>query len=96
MLEDLRRTYSLKITASRFGSHFNERPQPNALGRTPATPLEIQKAMRGEFSFSFQQPAINPRERREKVVPEYERLRREREQRQKEARKQRNRKNGSL
>ena len=38
--EDLRRIYSPTI----FGNHFNKRPAPDALGRAPATPLDIQRA----------------------------------------------------
>lgn len=93
--EDLRITYLSKIAPSRFGNHFNERPQPDALGRTPATPLEIQRAMNGEFNLPPQQPAANPRGRRERVVPEYERLRQERERRKREARLRRNCGNGT-
>lgn len=47
--EDLRNVYSRKATPRMFGGHFNERPQPDALGRLKATPLEIQRAMMGEF-----------------------------------------------
>lgn len=54
--EDLKRTYFPKITPKIFGNHFNERPQPDALGRTPATPLEIQRAIRGEFYLPPQPP----------------------------------------
>ncbi|MCL5019100.1 MAG: hypothetical protein M1426_01295 [Patescibacteria group bacterium] len=93
--EDLRRAYPSRITPDMFGRHFNERPQPDALGRTPATPLEIQKATRGEFEILPPQPAANPRGRRERVVPEYERLRQERERRKREARLRRNCGNGT-
>jgi hypothetical protein len=84
--ENLKTTYPLKITTGRFGWHFNERPQPDALGRLPATPLEILRAMRGEFNLSFQQPTDNPREQRGRPAPEYKHLKQAREQRKKEAR----------
>src|ERR1035437_2667306 len=88
-LEDLRMTYRSEITPSRFGTHFRERPQPDALGRTPATPLEIQRAIKGEFNLPPQQLAANPSGRRERVVTEWEFLKLAREQRQTEARKAR-------
>lgn len=87
--ENLSRTYRSRITPGRFGNHFNEREKPDALGRMPATPLEIQKAMNGEFNLSPQQPAANPSGRRERVS-EWELLKLAREQRQVEARKARN------
>lgn len=31
--------------------NFNPRPEPDILGRRDATPLEIIKAMNGEFNF---------------------------------------------
>ena len=33
----------------KMGQNLNPRPQPDALGRRPATPLEIQQAMKGNF-----------------------------------------------
>jgi hypothetical protein len=41
--EKIRDVYS--IDTSRYGAHFNPRPQPDAYGRRDATPLEVQKAI---------------------------------------------------
>ena len=88
--EDLRRIYSPAV----FGSHFNERPAPDALGRRPATPLDIQRAMRGELQ-PHPQPPIRPSGRRDRIIPEYERLERERAARKRAAKKERNQGNGA-
>jgi hypothetical protein len=85
--EDLRKAYPSKITPSIFGRHFNERPQPDALGRSPATPLDVLRAVRGEFNLSTsQQPHLSLNPRKERVDPEWEKLKLEREQRKKAAR----------
>lgn len=84
--ENLSRIYPLKITPGRFGNHFNERQKPDALGKTPATPLEIQRAINGEFNHPPQQPVTNPRRRNESVISEWELLKQVREQGKKEAR----------
>lgn len=34
----------------KIGQHYNPRPEPDALGRRIATPVEIQKAMNGELA----------------------------------------------
>lgn len=34
----------------KMGQHYNPRPEPDALGRRLATPLEIQKALNGELA----------------------------------------------
>lgn len=61
---------------------------------TDVTPSKILRAIRGEFNLSTRQFPANPRGRRERVVPEYELLRQEREQRKIEAKLRRNRGNG--
>lgn len=92
--ENLSRTYRLIIAPSRFGNHFNEREKPDALGRMQATPLEIQKAMSGEFNLSSQQPIANPSVQRERMIPEWKLLKQAREQRKKAARLRRSCGNG--
>lgn len=61
---------------------------------TDVTPTRTLRAMSGELNPPPQQPAANPRGRRERVVPEYERLKLEREQRKLDARLERSRGNG--
>ncbi|MBI3984313.1 MAG: hypothetical protein HY344_00005 [Candidatus Levybacteria bacterium] len=53
--ESLRRTYGNQshVTPERFGNHFNPAPKRDALGRRPATPLEVEKAVQGEFAPSL-------------------------------------------
>lgn len=89
--ENLSRAYPLRITPGRFGNHFNEREKPDALGRTPATPLEIQRAMNGDFNLPPQQPAANLRGRSERVFSEWELLKLAREQRKREIKLKRQR-----
>jgi hypothetical protein len=79
--EKLRRAYPSKITPTIFGKHFNERPQPNAFGRADATPLEIQQVINREFHMLPQKSFHSLKEQGERVIPEYERLKQEREQR---------------
>lgn len=88
--EDLNKTYRSIITPNRFGSHFNEREKPDALGRMKATLLEIQRAISGEFNLSPQQPATNPERLNERVLSEWRLLKQAREQRQAKAKKARN------
>lgn len=77
--EDLRITYP---PPNVFGSHFNERPQPDALGRRIATPREVQQAIYGTFN-----PPPQPFE------AEWKRLKLEREQRKAAARVAKNNRN---
>ena len=49
--EKLLRTHSQDLTPGRFGDHFNPAPKPDALGRMPATPLQIQRVINGENPF---------------------------------------------
>lgn len=53
--EKLLRAHSQDLTPGRFGNHFNPAPKPDALGRIPATPVQIQRAINGENPF----PEIN-------------------------------------
>lgn len=85
--ENLNRIYSSRVTPNRFGHHFNERPQPDTFGRRPATPLEIQQAMIGEFNQSPQIPILPYQGKHKKrIIPEYELLRQARQKRKIEAR----------
>ncbi|OGH08281.1 MAG: hypothetical protein A2171_00480 [Candidatus Levybacteria bacterium RBG_13_35_9] len=49
--EQLQKKYQPDLKPSRFGHHFNSTPQPDALGRAPATPLQILRAINGESPF---------------------------------------------
>lgn len=87
--EDLRKIYPSKITPNIFGKHFNERPRPDVFGRAQATPLEIQRAMQGEFNAPIEEPSPNPRGRSEKNPTDWQLLKQQREQRKKEERQRR-------
>ncbi len=69
--------------------------KPDALGRAPTTPVRIQRVMRGELDIPTRQPSIRAGGRVEKVIPEYERLERERAVRKRAAKKERNQGNGA-
>jgi hypothetical protein len=94
--EDLRKTYPSRITPGIFGNHFNERPQPDVFGRTPATPLEIERVIRGEFNPILPQPAYaTTRGNCEKKPSQWQLLKQEREKRLREERLRRNKGNGT-
>lgn len=51
-LESLLKVHSKRT--SYFGSSFNPAPERDALGRRPASPLEVIKAINGEFNLPKQ------------------------------------------
>ena len=87
--ERLRNAYPIKATPNRFGSHFNERPQPDAFGRREATPAEIERAMMGGFNPPVDRtPRFSTQGRR--PLTEEEQMKLERQQRRREAERMRN------
>jgi hypothetical protein len=93
--EDLRKIYPSRITPGIFGNHFNERPRPDAFGRTPATPLEVERAINGEFNQPLPQSnAITSGLPKEKTPSEWQMLKQARERRKREERLRRNKGNG--
>ena len=94
-------TRSISNQGHYFGWEITKRmQQPLAkikiISQTDVTPNMILRAMTGEFNRSPQQPTTNPSGRRKRVVPEYERLRQEREQRKIKVKLRRNRGNGTI